>query len=83
MSEQTAVRTADTRLAHDESWPQPVPVRGHDRWLWVHLLSLLAGWLAVWLLLRGTWFRSDDFEFLANRVLAEPTWTIWAGHNEH
>ncbi len=49
----------------------------------VHLLSLLAGYAGLLLLLRGTWFRGDDFEFLANRVGPAPEIGIWNPHNEH
>jgi spore maturation protein SpmB len=49
----------------------------------MHLLSLVLGYLGLLALLRGTWFRGDDFEFLANRVGPDPELSLWQPHNEH
>lgn len=49
----------------------------------VHGVSVVGGYLALLALLRGTWFRGDDFEFLANRVGPDPRFSVWMPHNEH
>jgi hypothetical protein len=56
----------------DESWARRV-----------HYGSLALGFLLITGLLRGTWFRGDDFEFLSNRVGDVRLLNVWVPHNEH
>jgi hypothetical protein len=67
-----SVRSSRSRTPTGERWA--------DR---AHLLSLAFGFLLLLVLLRGTWFRGDDFEFLANRVGHDRSLSIWYPHNEH
>jgi hypothetical protein len=48
-----------------------------------HVASVGVGYVLLLGLLRGTWFRGDDFEFLANRVGQDRSLSIWYPHNEH
>ncbi len=48
-----------------------------------HYVSLVGSFLVLWGLLLNTWFRGDDFEFLANRVGDSPVKDVWAAHVEH
>lgn len=59
------------------------PLAGDGAATAAHYASLVLSYLSIWFLLRGTWFRGDDFEFLANRVGDAQLKTVWEAHVEH
>lgn len=75
--------TAPGHLDHADS-PAVVDPLPRTRWAALaHYGVLVVGLVGITGLLRGTWFRLDDFEFLSNRVGDGPLLGIWQPHNEH
>ena len=54
-----------------------------DPWTLVHLGTLGAAAVVLFVANRGQWFYGDDWEFLVNRGFDHPVLDVFATHNEH
>jgi hypothetical protein len=67
---------------HRQSTDRLVAAKGITP-LRVHLLSLLVGVAILAAVDRNVWFFGDDWDFLLDRGLHHPIYSIWVPHNEH
>lgn len=56
---------------------------GVDRWLVIHLVTVVAAGLYLLLLGRGQWFYLDEWAFLVRRGVFGAERSLFAPHNEH